>query len=323
MRLDIISFPFFLALALAISLAFNLYAESGSKVPTLVLVGGGTTPTEAIKHAMDKGGSDQAEVLYVRWAHNPLLREDKGELKPLDPEKTPFFAFQPKTIIDAVPRSELLQIEGHRIKFVDQLKRANLIFFAGGDQDFIMDVLNTDEARCKKAVPQCKTFKDLIREKYLEGTPIIGTSAGTAIMSLIMITSDEDKGQAENFRFTSGLGLLPPEWIVDQHFDKAAGRRHRMKEAVKRHPRHYGLGIYENSAVIVLDGKWVEPVGEVNGLGSQAEVFILSGPAGDQFEPQRLRPGFQLNLQKRQIFPKKVGASQEQKSADAVIEKAH
>jgi cyanophycinase len=120
----------------------------------------------------------------------------------------------------------------------------------------------------------------LIRERYVAGAVVGGTSAGAAVMSDLMITGEADLtgvGRGAT-KLAPGLGLWPGV-IVDQHFLKRQ-RFNRLFAAVLDQPDHVGVGIDEETAVIVSAGRW-----EVIG---RSQVLVLdarkarNAPASDQ-----------------------------------------
>lgn len=134
------------------------------------------------------------------------------------------------------------------------------IWFGGGDQAKLTAALS--HTRVEAA----------IRERYVAGAVIGGTSAGAAVMSTPMLTGDElkpggdrppakDSSDAyltiarENVVTVEGFGLLPGA-IVDQHFLRRR-RNNRLLSVVLEHPDLVGVGIDESTAVEVgPDGFW-------------------------------------------------------------------
>ena len=57
----------------------------------------------------------------------------------------------------------------------------------------------------------------------------------------------------------AGLGLLPAA-IIDSHFVKR-GRFGRLIEAVALHPRLIGIGLGEDTGVLITEGRLVETIG--------------------------------------------------------------
>ncbi len=270
------------------------------KDTSLVLVGGGTTPEAAIEYMVKAGGANKANVLVVTWASNPLLEEDKPDTAAgptaFERMKSRFTKYPVSSVVEAPRRAEL--IEGQNVdKLIQQIKNSSVIFFSGGDQDYIMGVLNKH--------PE---VAQLLKKKFKEGTVMGGTSAGTAIMSDIMITSEEEKNKLQNFKFVQGLGLVPENWVVDQHFDKKPGRDLRMKSVLSQDPAHlpawdkdllkkykdkkyFGLGVYEDCAFLILNGERASALGPISyadlyrpgppitseKIGPAMEVDLLSG----------------------------------------------
>lgn len=79
---------------------------------------------------------------------------------------------------------------------------------------------------------------------------IAGTSAGAAVMSQRMLTGRS---------LSAGLGLLPGV-IVDQHFSERR-RIGRLVAAVVRHPGLIGVGVDEDTALVLHPGRGYEVVG--------------------------------------------------------------
>lgn len=121
-----------------------------------------------------------------------------------------------------------------------------------------------------------------LQRVILRGGVIGGTSAGAAIMSRVMIASGGEQPE-----LATGFDLLP-DAIVDQHFTER-GRIVRSRLAVARHVDHFGLGIDEDTAVIV-SGRDVQVVG-----GGAATVLLGASP----FQPAtetRIETGGRVDL---------------------------
>jgi cyanophycinase len=87
---------------------------------------------------------------------------------------------------------------------------------------------------------------------YRQGTLIAGTSSGAAVMCETMIVSgdsDESHKLGSVLHMAPGLGLLSGV-IIDMHFAER-GRMGRLVGAVAQNPRMIGLGIDENTAIVV------------------------------------------------------------------------
>src|SRR4051812_26373945 len=128
---------------------------------------------------------------------------------------------------------------------VDTLKSAKVIFFSGGDQVRITSRLGGS------------TLCDAIRKFYEGGITLAGTSAGTSCMSETMLVGgagDESHKVGNSLLMAPGLGLMT-NVIIDQHFAER-GRIGRLLGAVAQNPRILGVGIDENTAIVVQNGRF-------------------------------------------------------------------
>jgi cyanophycinase len=109
-----------------------------------------------------------------------------------------------------------------------------------------------------------------IREIYEAGGVIAGTSAGASAMSDTMLVrgSGDESYRIGDVDMAPGLGLLP-NVIIDQHFAER-GRMGRLLGAVAQNPRVLGIGIDENTAIVVED----EASFSVLGAGA---VYVVDG----------------------------------------------
>jgi len=139
------------------------------------------------------------------------------------------------------------------------LKEATVVFFTGGSQLRITGHLG--------GTPLCDHLQRFYRER--KGT-IAGTSAGASVMSGTMIVSgeSEESHRIGNLRMAPGLGFME-EVIIDQHFAQR-GRIGRLLGAVAQNPRELGVGLDEDTAIVVEQGT----VFRVLGAGA---VYVLDG----------------------------------------------
>lgn len=125
------------------------------------------------------------------------------------------------------------------------LDKAKVIFFTGGDQVRITAQLG--------GAPMC----DAIRAAYDGGGTLAGTSAGTSCMSETMLVgggSGESHKVGAGLQMAPGLGFLT-NVIIDQHFAER-GRIGRLLGAVAQNPRILGVGLDEDTAIVVEDGRF-------------------------------------------------------------------
>ena len=121
----------------------------------------------------------------------------------------------------------------------EDIAAAGGIFFTGGDQLRITSLLGGTEADFA------------LREAYRRGTVIAGTSAGASVMSATMILGgDEDSSPNRgSISLGSGMGLVH-QVVIDQHFAQR-GRLGRLLVAVAQQPAILGIGIDEDTAVLI------------------------------------------------------------------------
>lgn len=131
------------------------------------------------------------------------------------------------------------------------------VFMTGGDQMRLVSILGGTQ------------FADKLRKLVRETNIVLaGTSAGAAGMSTSMIVRGESTSHPHrnSVSLSPGLGFLK-NIIIDQHFTER-GRISRLITAVSYNPYNLGIGIDENTAII-LDGKGIL---EVFGQGSTTIV---------------------------------------------------
>jgi len=142
---------------------------------------------------------------------------------------------------------------------IDLIDDAAGIMFIGGDQLRLTSILGGSP------------FLEHIKNRYTKNKIIIaGTSAGASAMSTNMIYAGETQGGILKGQMsaTAGLDLLKNA-TIDTHFIDR-GRIIRMAQAVAQNPGSIGIGLEEDTAILVTEGKNLEVIG--SGL-----VTILDG----------------------------------------------
>ena len=240
----------------------------------LVIIGGGAKPHAALSRFVEWAGGAKARVLLISWA----TEEPKVSLDDMTEQLTPIGVAS----IEQAPPPPLTSET--RATFLAQLAKATGVFFTGGDQSRIMDVLVD------------RPLAEALRARYAEGIVFGGTSAGAAIMSPTMITGNGDFTviDAKKVETRPGLGLLPGA-IVDQHFI-ARQRENRLFGLVLGNPDALGVGIDEGTALLVVDDRYGEVVGE-------SHVMIVSAQKAraGTLALELLNPGHRYDLRKRRV----------------------
>jgi cyanophycinase len=126
------------------------------------------------------------------------------------------------------------------------------IFLGGGDQLKLVSTLGG--SRVWRAV----------REAFGSGATVCGTSAGAAALSETVLAGGEvtSAGSAIPLHLGPGLGLLGFSSVIDTHFARR-GRLQRLIQQVARNPELLGIGIDENTGLVVR-GHLAEVVGPGN-----------------------------------------------------------
>lgn len=157
------------------------------------------------------------------------------------------------------------------------IEGATGIFFTGGDQLRITSTIGGSGVN------------EALSEAYRSGVVIAGTSAGASVMSGTMIVggNSDDAPKMNTLNMAPGMGLLE-EVVIDQHFAQR-GRLGRLLAAVAHNPYILGIGIDEDTAVIV------NPEARLEVIGSQT-VTIIDGRNVSHTNVSELQTGQPLAL---------------------------
>jgi len=147
-------------------------------------------------------------------------------------------------------------------KWLDRIAKAHTVLFSGGDQFRLASILGN--------TPILKA----IMTRYSENSDFLvaGTSAGAMATCTLMMCEGENneailKGTV---KISSGLGFIDG-CIIDTHFIKR-GRFGRLAEAIVMNPSCVGIGLGEDTALMIKRGRLVTCVG--SGM-----VVIIDGQA--------------------------------------------
>jgi cyanophycinase len=161
-----------------------------------------------------------------------------------------------------VPKIDVLDIRTRDEAFEDEnvkkVEEADVIFFTGGDQVRITSQMGGAQV--------CQAM----HERYAAGATIAGTSAGAAVMSEAMLISGpgDTSSDVRSLEMGPGLGFLP-ETVIDSHFAER-GRIGRLLGAVAQNPKYTGLGIDEDTAIVVTEQSCFEVIGS-------GAVYVVDG----------------------------------------------
>jgi len=214
----------------------------------LILIGGGTTATgPAIGGFIEMTGArDGAPLVGLTTASSQASMAGEMWLADLK---------QAGATNVAIP---LVETRDHAsdLKIAEQIRHARGIFLGGGDQVKLVSALSGTPV------------EEAIREAYMDGAIICGTSAGAAALTKTTLAGNEvdEEGKLVEQYIGPGLGLLGYHTLIDTHFTQRR-RLYRLFVAVAEFPALMGLGIDEDTALIVK-----REIGTVVGKGGMTFV---------------------------------------------------
>ena len=190
--------------------------------------------------------------------------------------------------------------DGEKLESIALVRTANCIMFSGGNQSKITGKIGNT------------TIHKIIKDRYHNetGFVIAGTSAGAMAMSEEMIAGGSSteafvKGAVIMNR---GLGLIP-ELIIDTHFIQR-GRFGRQSEAVAKFPELLGIGLAEDTGLIIKNGNEFEVIGSgmiivfdaVNLSHNNEKILIKGTPMTmTNLVVHVLSKGDRFNIETRQV----------------------
>lgn len=244
------------------------------KSGTLVIVGGGNTPREAVDQFLTAAGGKDASIIVVS---NALGEEPPEEQKVCGWLKTAGASnvHQVHTRLGDDLASPELQ---------SRIQSAKGVWFTGGRQWRLVDAYLDTPVQC------------LFQAVLNRGGVIGGTSAGATIQGDYLVRGNpmgNEDMMAEGYE--RGFGFLPGV-AIDQHFTQRS-RFGDMTGLKKAFPQLIGLGIDEATALIVR-GTTMEVVGQ-----SQVAVFDRQ-PNDPDTEPEYevVKAGQKYDFKQRRLM---------------------
>ena len=144
-------------------------------------------------------------------------------------------------------------------EYIERIRHCDAVMFTGGNQ---LRLSVTDGGT---------EFLSILKKRYKKDNFLIaGTSAGAMAMGQTMIYEGNAarahlKGEV---KMTTGLGFIG-SIIIDSHFEKR-GRFGRLVQAVATNPSAIGIGLGEDTGMLITEGNKMEAIG--SGL-----VVIIDG----------------------------------------------
>jgi cyanophycinase len=233
--------------------------RDANKSGTVVLHGGGNTD-DIIDRLPTLAGADRPRLVHcpaARESCRPSPEKTDEELRAhLERTFSPWRDLQRQgrfAELAFVTTSDASDAE--RKEFVEPLRRANTVWFCGGDQRPLAALL---VGREKASLFQAELFEVVRR-----GGVVGGSSAGLAVMPEIMMESGSpENGKPAEARLARGMGVLR-HVLAEQHFDARRGRIERLTGLLRDHDRllrfsaecepkpMIGLAVEEDTALAV------------------------------------------------------------------------
>jgi len=232
----------------------------------LLMIGGGKRPPEAMKTFVDAAGGSSANILVFSWA--------SATTEGAEGAKSEFLLSHPGKV-SVIPTFPMKAED--EANLIPMITEATGIFFSGGDQNQLMKAIKTEK------------LKELLKIAYQNGVIFGGTSAGTAVMSERMLTGEGNLTILDGSKIplAEGLGLLPSEIIVDQHFI-VRQRFNRLAGLILANEKTFGIGIDEGTALLVSNNKTAKVFGPTQVLLfsklGEKKLSVEAFSAGESFE---------------------------------------
>ncbi len=222
-------------------------------MPTLPVEGVKRGPLMAIGGAEDKVGSRRVLRHFMRLAGDgearvvvlPVASSFTAEVGERYQALFEDLGAARVNVIDVATREEALNPA-----LAEVLRDATGVFLSGGNQVKITTLLG--------GTP----LATAIRHRHAHGAIVGGTSAGASVLSQHMIAFGRSGGSPEQRMVSLAPGLgLTNRLVIDQHF-RQRDRLGRLMSAVATNPFLIGVGVDEDTAIVLNNHNVLEVVGQ-------------------------------------------------------------
>ena len=170
--------------------------------------------------------------------------------------------------------------DAQKPEMLARISKCNAVMFSGGNQLRLSSIFGGTE------------FLNILHSRYLHENNFViaGTSAGAMAMSNTMIYQGSSgeallKGEV---KITTGLAFIK-DLIIDSHF-VTRGRFGRLTQAVAANPSCTGIGLGEDTGVLISEGNYMEAIG--SGL-----VIVIDGHGIRHSNIADLREGSPISIE--------------------------
>jgi cyanophycinase len=241
-------------------------ADIGPDKGTLVIVGGNMRDPAIVQRFIEIAGGPEAPIVIIPTAGDAA-------------EYDQYWSGMRQWRENGARNLTLIHTRDRKVAdseaFVAPIRAARGVFFGGGRQWRLADAyLNT------------RTHTELAA-LLARGGVIGGSSAGATILGSFLVRGDTKGNEVMMGDHTVGLGFMK-NTAIDQHLLRR-NRQFDMLEVIDKHPQLFGVGIDENTAIVVAGD-------EFNVIGQSYVVVYSSKPvagtsgrfyflgAGDRFD---------------------------------------
>jgi cyanophycinase len=214
---------------------------NGPEKGHLVIVGGSLTDSSIYAKFMELAGGPEAPIVIIPTAANDEYLIEKGAFETIQ-QRFQKHGFRNITFLHTRNPDE-----ANKESFYAPIQNAAGVWFSGGRQWRLVDsYMNT------------KTHEAL-RMLLGRGGVIGGSSAGASIQGSYLVRGDTKTNVVMMGDHQEGLGFIT-NCAIDQHL-LALNRQFDIFEILEAHPELLGIGIDENTAIVV-HGDEFEVIGE-------------------------------------------------------------
>jgi cyanophycinase len=207
-----------------------------STTPTLFIIGGAEDRVgraSLLRHFVKLAGGRRSRLVLV-----PTASSFQDEVVDSYTEVFTRLGAPGVAVVNPATRAD-----SHDRDLVARVDDATGVFLSGGSQ-----------LRLSQLLPGTPLGEALHRA-HDRGAVVGGTSAGASIMSDFMISMGDEgiTPHQRDSQISAGLGLVRGV-VVDQHFDQRS-RYGRLMSVIAPSPHLLGIGIDEDTAMVVTDGR--------------------------------------------------------------------
>ena len=259
----------------------ELPITSGPEAGKLLIAGGGHLSDEIILKFIELAGGNDAPIVVIPTA---------GESENYDQSTGDFLRKFGATKVAVLHTTD--PGVANESSFIKPLTIAKGVWFSGGRQWRLVDAYAGTKAE--------KLFWEILKNNGVIG----GTSAGATIQGSYLARGDTQNNQIMMGDHEAGFGFIK-NVVIDQHV-LARNRQFDLFEILQNRPELLGLGIDENTAIIV-EGNQFEVIGESYVLVYDNNFWSSEGSDLKQLPAKNalfyfLKKGDKYDMEKRSVI---------------------